>query len=371
MRPTAFYFNEAIRQYDFGSRHPLRPERLKLTMDLMKACGILGDDEVLESSPATVDDLALCHDQVYIDTVEQLSLGDMVPNRLDTGFGSGDNPPFIGMWEASLAYVGATVDAAKAVIADPTVIGVNISGGLHHAMKGRASGFCIFNDPAVAIHHMLTKWDRVAYVDIDLHHGDGVQWFFYSDPRVLTVSLHESGKWLFPGTGDTNEIGVGEGVGTSLNMPFGPGTTDDIWHFAFEEAVMPVLKTFDPGAIFLQMGCDPHYLDPLGHLQMTAEGWAQAVVAIAELGKPLVATGGGGYNLTTVPRMWTLALAALKGVELPDEIPCGYEPKLPLPTLRDNVEIEVDESEGPLVREFAELRVRELQQQLFPHYGLR
>jgi acetoin utilization protein AcuC len=371
MSKAILVYDKDLLHYDFGKHHPLRPERVKYTIDLLKAYGAYSDDEIVKPEEASFDDLAVCHNEQFLRVIEQLSSGVMVPSQWEYGFGSNDNPAFFGMWEAASLYVGASIKAAQIVMDDPSAIGINFSGGLHHAQKARASGFCILNDACVAIHHMLRKWDKIVYIDIDVHHGDGVQWLFYNDPRVLTVSIHESGRWLFPGTGDVDEIGEGAGDGFALNAPLAPGTTDELWMHVFEEAVVPIIEAFDPGAIFLQMGADAHYLDPIGQLRLTAQGWVKAVKRVLEMGKPIVAAGGGGYNLTAVPRMWTLAYGALSGIEFDDIIPASFAEVHQVSTLSDHVVTSLGEDRTQFVEEFDESTIAGIKKLMFPRFGLK
>jgi acetoin utilization protein AcuC len=224
------------------------------------------------------------------------------------------------MHEASAMVAGATVEAARAVVAGATDHGVSISGGLHHAMASRASGFCIYNDPAIAIAWLLEQGiERIAYVDIDVHHGDGVQAIFWDDPRVLTISLHESGRTLFPGTGFADEVGGPNARGSALNVPFPPGVGDTAWHGDFDSAVPDALRRFAPQFIVSQHGCDTHALDPLAHLLLTVDGQRSAHEKVHRLAHELcdgrwLATGGGGYELVqVVPRSWTHLLAVATG----------------------------------------------------------
>jgi acetoin utilization protein AcuC len=307
-----FFFHPGAFEYDFGLHHPLKPQRLQRTLKLMQAVGLFENTPVEQPEPAAVTDLLRIHSPEYIAAVQSGS-GDF-------GFGPGDNPAFAGMYEASIAYTGATIAASYAVL-EGAPVAINISGGLHHALRDRVSGFCIFNDPAIACSILRDRFQRVAYVDIDLHHGDGVQWLFYDDPTVLTVSVHQDGRTLFPGTGSVREMGEGDAAGTSINIPLPPATTDRYWLSALEPTVRKAFDLFRPEAVVLQMGADAHFLDPLGNLQLTAQGWLEGVKLIKSFGLPTVAVGGGGYNLTTVPRIWTLACAEWLDVALPDDIP--------------------------------------------------
>ena len=233
------------------------------------------------------------------------------------------------MWEASLLYAGASLDAAYRVLHGVNKYVFNSSGGLHHAFPNRASGFCLVNDNAVAAYAALDRGLRVAYIDIDAHHGDGTQACFYDNPDVLTVSLHESGRTLFPGTGFTNEIGVGAGEGYSINVPLAAYSTDEHYAYAFEEIVEPIVQAYDADFYILNVGADSIGGDPLTHLSNTQAGYLEMVSRVLALAgdNPLICLGGGGYNVPHVVRAWTrLTAELLAGIEpLPNEIPAGYQ----------------------------------------------
>lgn len=320
--------------------HPLNPERLRRTIELLGRYGV----EPIDPGMATREDALRVHSEAFVDAVYALdpANSDLFDQpydhenierdiRIRFGFASGDNPPFRGMYESSLAYLGGTVRAALAV-RDGAPLSFGIAGGLHHARRSQASGFCIFDDPAVACHILREKFDRVAYVDIDVHHGDGVQWIFYNDPTVLTCSIHEEPRSLYPGTGGVEEVGE---QFTSLNVPLKAGTTGDVWLNAFEQGILPGLVAYQPQAIVLQMGTDSHAKDPLAHIQNTQSEWLAAVQHIMELGLPIVAVGGGGYSLDTVPRMWTSACLTLGGVSFEDAIPADLAQRWAVPTFSD------------------------------------
>ncbi len=354
MARPQFFYSEALMGYDMGPQHPLKPRRLAMTRDLLASYGAFeGALELTDPKPLTREEAAQTHDAKFLEVLERLSGGEAVVNAGRYGFGTGDNPIFRGMYESSLLYSGGSAAAAQAVV-DGADVAFNIAGGLHHAHYARAAGFCILNDCAIGLRRLRQKFARVAYVDIDVHHGDGVQELFYDDPTVLTVSLHESGRTLFPGTGDTDEIGEGAGAGFSLNLPFAPNTTDDVWIEAWRASALPFLRAFQPEAILLQMGTDPHYLDPLAHVNLTAQGWLEAVRDVRDLGVPIVAVGGGGYNLTTVPRMWTLAVAHLAGFDVADEVPAAYAYRAEIPHLADPAPPNVDANARLRARRFAD-----------------
>ena len=327
-------WDDVLATYDFGRAHPLRPLRLELTLALSRALGVLDAPGVRVKAPgASGDDvLALVHDRDYIAAVRRAP--DDLTMRLGNryGLGSGDNPVFPRMHEAAALVTGASVEAARAVWEGGAEHAVNIAGGLHHALRDRASGFCVYDDPAVAIAWLLQAGcDRVAYVDVDVHHGDGVQAAFYGDPRVLTVSLHESGHYLFPGTGFATETGTGDGVGYAVNVALPPGTSDAEWLRAFDAVVPPVLRQYKPEVLVTQLGCDTHTLDPLAHLALSVDGQRTAYALLHDLAHELcggrwVVLGGGGYEIVqVVPRSWTYALAEVCGVTLPDAIPEDWQ----------------------------------------------
>ncbi|HEY9350614.1 MAG TPA: acetoin utilization protein AcuC, partial [Acidothermales bacterium] len=294
-------WDDALTAYDFGPQHPLAPLRVDLTFRLARAMGVLDQPGVRIVPPADADDayLRLVHDQAYIDVVRRLSSGELTQD-LRRGLGGMDNPVFLGMHGASARVAGASLAAARAVHEGVTEHAVNIAGGLHHAMRDRASGFCVYNDPALAIAWLREQGvDKIAYVDVDVHHGDGVQAIFYADPRVLTISIHQSGETLFPGTGSISERGAGDAVGTAVNIPLEPYTADEAWLTAFRELVPPMIRAFAPEVLVTQLGCDTHVTDPLAQLQLTTRAYRETAGLLHGLahevtGGRWVATGGGG-----------------------------------------------------------------------------
>ncbi|MCI0526477.1 MAG: hypothetical protein L0Y56_03360, partial [Nitrospira sp.] len=226
----------------------------------------------------------------------------------------------------SMLVAGATLQATQMILQGEVDIAFNISGGLHHAARSSASGFCYFNDIAIAIHHLLQQGKRVAYVDVDVHHGDGVQDAFYHTDQVLTISLHESGHFLFPGTGFEQEIGTEKGIGYSVNVPLYPGADDEAVVYAFLEVVPPLIKAYQPDVLVTQLGVDSFRTDPLAHSNVTTQGFCQLVTEMRKLNLPWIALGGGGYNLSNVARAWTLAWAIMnhREADLPDELPSIY-----------------------------------------------
>src|SRR6266545_888014 len=320
---TALIHSDEWRRFDYGPEHPLRMERLGLTWKLMEGYDLtaLPRSKVLAPEPAELESIARFHTPEYLDILRAVSVGDWVPDAARYGLGPGDNPIFPGLWEAAKLVAGGSLLAARLVAEGEADRAFHFAGGLHHAMPDRASGFCYVNDAVLAIMRLRERGWRVAYVDIDAHHGDGVQFAFYGDPSVLTISTHERGDRLFPGTGFVVEMGEGEGLGFSVNLPLQPFTDDVVYAAAFEAVVPPILGAFKPDVLVLQLGIDSHRTDPLTHLSLTIQGFTAAVRRLLPLAPRVVALGGGGYDLPNVARAWTAAWAAINRVELSAEIP--------------------------------------------------
>ena len=315
------YYSDGFSRYDFGPHHPLRPARLTLAYRLMEDYGLLdGDDvRVVEPPLASDEELHLVHAPECLEAVRS-----EMPNPI-FGLGFGDNPVFEGIYDASRLVAGGSIDAAKRIV-EKGGSAFNFAGGLHHAMPAQASGFCIFNDPALAITVLKKKFERVLYIDIDAHHGDGVQEIFYRDPDVLTISIHESGRHIFPGTGFVDELGDGPGLGSSVNVPMPPGSGDRDYQRAFEAVVPQLFETFRPEVVVAQLGADAHYADPLTDLNLTLSGYGMLVSRIKDLADHhaegrLLALGGGGYNLRVVPTSWAIALQIMKGEAVREYLP--------------------------------------------------
>jgi acetoin utilization protein AcuC len=330
--------------YRLSEDHPLQPLRVELTVDLIRELGLDAHASVVAPREATDAEIALCHAPGYVALVRRLSDGGPLGHdAVAAGFGSPDNPVAPGMHEACAAVVGGSLVAAEAVHSGAALHAFNPAGGLHHAMRDRASGFCVYNDVAVAVAWLREQGHRVACVDVDVHHGDGTQALFYTDPDVLTISLHESGRYLFPGTGFPDECGAGNGRGAAANMPLAPYTWDEPWLAAFEAVVPPLLRAFRPTVLVTQDGCDTHALDPLAHLLGSTAIWPHVGHRFHELAHELcggrwVATGGGGYAVReVVPRAWTLLFAEM--VERP-EVAAGLidtQRYVPEPEARDRI----------------------------------
>ncbi|MEV4489821.1 acetoin utilization protein AcuC [Micromonospora coxensis] len=318
---TVVVWDESLLAYDMGE-HPLDPVRVELTVALARELGVLDRPGVrlVRPEPAADALLTRVHLPDYLDAVR---VAPHDPLFAGYGLGTSDNPVFAGMHESSALITGASVAAAEAVWRGEARRAVNVAGGLHHAMPDRAAGFCVYNDPAVAIARLLDLGaERVAYVDVDVHHGDGVQEIFYRDPRVLTVSVHETPLALFPGTGFPDETGGPGAEGTAVNLPLPPGVSDAGWQRAFHAVVPSVLRAFRPQILVTQCGADGHRLDPLADLHLSVDGQRATYLTLRALADELcegrwVATGGGGYALAeVVPRAWTHLLAVATGAPI-------------------------------------------------------
>jgi acetoin utilization protein AcuC len=324
-------WDERLTGYDFGPSHPMAPIRLKLTMELARAFGLFGLDGVAVEVPAlaTRAELELYHSPAYIDVVRLAGSGRLLgPGKQDMtervllmyGLGTEDDPVFPGMHEAAAMVTGATLAAARAVWMSAAQHGASIAGGLHHAMAGNASGFCVYNDPAIAIAWLLGQGaERIAYVDVDAHHGDGVERAFWDDPSVLTIGLHEHPESLFPGTGWPGDIGGRHAEGSAVNVALPALTGDAGWLRAFHAVVPPLLRRFRPQILVSQHGCDSHRDDPLTNLELSIDAQRAAHAAIHQLahdyaGGRWLLTGGGGYeHVHVVPRSWTHLLFEAAG----------------------------------------------------------
>ena len=331
---TALLWDPGVLEYRFRPDHPFNPKRLELTVSLIEAMGLLdGTDHcMVPLRPATHEELVRVHAPEYVAAVRRLgAAGRDTGEGWRWGLGTDDTPVFPGMHDVTSLVVGGTIRAAELVMSGEVTRALNLAGGLHHGHRDRASGFCVYDDLAAAIAWIREAHGaRVMYIDYDAHHGDGVQGIFYGDPDVLTLSIHESGRFLFPGTGFVDELGEGEGYGYSLNLPLDPSTEDDSWIELHRDLIPAAAEAFRPDVIVLQNGCDGHTLDPLTHLRATTRLYEETVRTVCEVadrlcGGRVVATGGGGYAVwQVVPRAWTLVWAGLSGQEAGNDVPRAW-----------------------------------------------
>lgn len=312
--------------YDFGLLHPLTPRRFGPGIELLQA---LGADAFFAPEPASDAELERLHDPAYIEAVRRHGLW---PGELPVshGIGPGDDPAFAGMHEAGATVAGGSLAAMRAILEGSVGHAFHPGGGLHHALRDRASGFCIYNDVGLAVALARDAGERVLYIDLDVHHGDGVQDLFWDDPAVLTVSIHESGHFLFPGSGAADEQGGPAAPGRTVNLPLAPGTGDATWWATVERAVPALAEAFRPTILISQHGADSHLYDPLAHLRLTTRSYARATRLLDELahrwtGGRWLATGGGGYDAyRVVPRSWGLVWLAQAHREMPEATPAAW-----------------------------------------------
>lgn len=381
---AALIWDPGLADYDLGRGHPLDPRRLTLTVDLMAAYGIPGPGETIEPRPASDQELLLVHSAGYIEAVVEASdWGTGL--HAGSGLGTEDNPIFPGMHRISALICGASIVALQEVLSGRRTRTFSIAGGLHHAHRSRAAGFCVYNDAAVAIKVARAAKPelRVLYVDIDAHHGDGVQEAFDGTPDVMTISLHESGAFAFPGTGYPSEMGHDEGRGYAVNVPMPRFATDECYRLAFDRVVAPLARAFRPDVIVGQFGADAHHSDPLTDLGMTLPGYRDIVGRVVGLADELcegrlVALGGGGYQIVdVVPLAWTWVMARLLGIELADEVPESWRQRV-VSLARteaprslgatDHFELPAAEAAGVLAQ--TGVVVGEVRAALFPLHGL-
>jgi len=321
--PSLLYHDRYLK-YDFGPEHPFSPVRQEMVVSLLDALGHPVD--AVEPPVASRKDVRRVHSEAFVAKVEAASDGRPPPQAWDYGINTGDVPVFADMDAATRGLVGGTLHGARLIADEEATRVLQLGGGLHHAHAGRASGFCVYNDLSVAIDLLREQGLRVAYVDIDVHHGDGVQFLHYDDPGVLTISLHESGRYLFPGSGGVEEIGEGAGRGTALNVPLLPHTESESYRAAFDRVVPHALTHFGPDVIVAQCGADAHFKDPLADLLLTSQAYEALFRQLLDLadrhtGGRLLCTLGGGYHLDAVARIWTLLALVVQNIDLPTSIP--------------------------------------------------
>jgi acetoin utilization protein AcuC len=383
------FWGPGLGAYDFGPQHPMQPVRVRLAVSLARESGLLEPLEatLVDAPPLSDAELARSHRPELVAAVRRFGADPSRPWGVEAmRYGVGpDTPAFPGMHEAAAAVCGASVAAARAVLCGATPHAFAPAGGLHHATAERCSGFCVYNDCSAAIAALLDDGaERVAYVDVDVHHGDGVQWNHYADPRVLTCSIHESGRYLFPGTGFVDEIGEGPGVGTSVNVPLPPFSGTEEWLLALREVVVPLVEAFAPDVLVTQSGADSHHGDPLAHAETTVDVfpamWAELhALAHRAAGGRWVALGGGGYQPhSLVPRAWAMVVAEMAGTPQTGPLPPGWLAEaaaaggraLPCEWLEDSPP-ERPADVAAQARAAAERAVTEARDALFPRHGLR
>ncbi|MCK5239662.1 MAG: acetoin utilization protein AcuC [Candidatus Thorarchaeota archaeon] len=381
MRNKLIYpYSDELLNYEFKQEHPLKPDRLKLTYLLSEQLGLLDKVKRIDATIASREQIEMYHQAEFIDAV--ISAGESGTPDYRHGLGTADNPIFPRMYDAASRYVGATLDAARELEKRASRAFV-ISGGLHHAHRSQASGFCIFNDVVLAIMYLQKKKPcKVLYVDIDAHHGDGVQNAFYNSKDVLTISMHQTGKTLFPGTGFIHEAGSGDGLGYSINIPVLPGASSTDLIEVLNEVIVPLFESYQPDLLVTQLGVDGHYLDPLAQLAYSSHGFEVVLKKLRNLASDIckigwLAVGGGGYHPVNVARLWSLFLSIILDEKVPQKLPdefiqiandMGYT-SFP-EGMRDETEIVQQYYSREEVSLERERTVRRLKETIFPYHGL-
>ena len=373
MRNGAYIYEDTLSRHVLREDHVFVPSRLRYTYDLLEAYGAFQAKSSLLVKPrhATDEEVASFHKPDYVAAVKRFSRGQTLVDPTRYNFSAyGDNPTYPGMFEAATLVVGGSLVAADLLLESDVDVVFNSSGGLHHAASGNASGFCVFNDAVIAIKYLVSKGLKIAYVDIDVHHGDGVQNAFYDTDAVLTISIHESGRYIFPGTGGTDEIGSDRGKGYAVNLPLAPYTDDEVYLWALKEIVPPLISKAHPDILVTQLGIDTYHSDPLGHLNITSQGYVQAVQELGSLTSRWLALGGGGYDVGAVARCWALAYGVMIGKDWPDDIPDESRERYGLTQLRDQQGPSLEAGQKELTWAYARKSVEELKNRVFPIHGL-
>ncbi len=375
---SLFVYSDDMGRFDFGPNHPFKPERAMKTYDLCTRYGVMNYPWMTLLRPEPIDDnlLLLYHETEYLSLLREASEGKVSLEMLARGLGTEDTPILKGIYEWSLQAAGGTLEAMRHIVRDEFQVAFNPLGGFHHAMSGNAEGFCYINDIVVAIKDALNDHPelKIAFVDIDAHHGNGVEKAFYDDSKVLFISLHETGRLLYPWSGNETETGRGEGLGYTINVPLEEGVDDEVYAFVFDAVVPPLVSSFSPDIIVAEVGGDTLISDPLTHLKLTNNGYQRAIRKIADLCPRILALGGGGYDLYRTARAWTLAWSILNHVEPVDEFSglvggMMFGPESEVGSLYDHPYVTKGESKEKAYKD-ARRVVEFIQKKIFPLHGL-
>ena len=375
---SIFVYSNEMCRFEFGPDHPFKPERAAKTYDLCTRYGVMNHPwmKIFEPEALARPLLMLFHEPIYVRLLEEASRGKVRLEMLERGLGTADNPILSGIYEWSLLAAGGTHEAMNHLTHGDTLVAFNPLGGFHHAMPGHAEGFCYINDIAIAIRSALKKSPelKIAFLDLDAHHGNGVQEAFYEDPRVLFISLHETGRILYPWAGNEIEMGEGEGKGFTVNFPLEPGSDDEVFDFALDEVVFPLVRSFFPHIVVALLGADMLISDPLTHLKLTNNSYQRAVKGVRELCPKVLALGGGGYDLYRTARCWTLAWSILNRVEPTDEFAglvggMMFGPEMEVGSLYDHPYQSKGEVKEKAIKE-ARRVASYIQKEIFPIHGI-
>lgn len=377
MADNVLIYDDHVANAEYSRSHPYKPVRARLFMELLNRYFRLDDGHVTIRRPQPLEEELLYgfHDRSYVELLKRADSGDFNLDMLRAGLGTSDNPVFRGMFDLLLTVAGGTYEGAMLLCNGEARMVFSPVSGFHHAGRMHASGFCYLNDIAIVITHLMERGKRVAYVDIDVHHCDGVQEAFYATDQVLKISLHESGNTLFPGTGFETEIGTGAGKGYNVNIPLPAGTDDEVYLSAFDALVPPLLESYAPDIVLSQIGGDSHRDDHLSHLNLTSNGYRHVVETLRRLSSRIMAMGGGGYNLFKTAALWAVAWSALTGIEPQDKFAgligsamSGQREERG--TLLEDMPFVLEGREKEVCAEQTERIVRYLKQTVFPVHGL-
>jgi len=375
-RKAAFIHSERMEQFSYPEGCPFNVSRAGTVRQLLARIGLLegaGRSEVAPE-PAERAVLTKFHSARYLDVLKDAAEGRAASEALLMGIGTGDCPVFKDMYEYSVMACGATLKGAELILEGQADVAFNPSGGLHHAMPERASGFCYLNDVVLGCMVLAEAGKRVLYLDVDVHHGDGVQFAFYGRNDVMTISFHQTGRTLFPGTGFEDEIGTGDGVGYSVNVPFMPGAYDGAYLEAFEQVVLPLADAFKPDVFVFELGADALAGDPLANLRLTNNTYVRVIKGLLGFGKPILMTGGGGYNIDNTVRAWALAWMVLSGGDDSYSSNAGMGGVMLQTTdwpggLRDR-ELPVSDQQRRLVDSALDATIDRIKKSVFPIHGI-
>lgn len=323
---SALIYSPDFSRYSYGVEHPFKVQRYRLAYELIQAYGLtqIPGGRLCQSRPIAEEQLLTFHSPDYLARLKEFSTAEEPRADFRYGLGDTENPVFKGVYDWACLGTAGTVEAARLVVEEGYDFAFNLAGGWHHAHRNKASGFSYLNDAVIAINVLLAKGKRVVYLDLDAHHGDGVQDAFYDSDQVLTISLHESGVYFFPGTGFENETGAGKGVGYSVNIPLLEHTDDALYMKAFDEIAFPLIAAFDPDVMVTQVGADTFRTDPLTNLEITTHAYSYIIRKLKALQIPWVAVGGGGYDIMNVARAWTIVWAIMNNTDLPPALPPSF-----------------------------------------------
>jgi len=375
---SVFVYSDELARFDFGEDHPFKPERSAKTFELCNRYGVMHQPWMKIVKPESIDSslLTIFHEPGYISLLERASRGEVLLEMLERGIGTQDNPILPGILDWSLDVAGGTHRAMEQLMDGGALVAFNPLGGFHHAGPGHAEGFCYINDIVIAIMEALKKSSgiKIAYIDIDAHHGNGVQGAFYNDPRVLFMDIHETGETLYPWSGSETETGDGEGKGFNVNIPLEPGSDDEVFGIVFNDIASPIIEAFSPDMIVAEIGADALISDPLTHLKLTNNGYTGAIKEMIKICPRILALGGGGYDLYRTSRCWTLAWSLLNRLEPEDEFAglvggMMFGPEMEVGSLYDHAYSSSGEVKEKALKE-ARRVVDYIKKEIFPIHGL-